>query len=62
MEEPKTINHRDPNFQGKDGVLYLDRCYNCDPVKGKLNWIPMAYEGECVWCGWKDNAEKKTGG
>ena len=52
-----TIQDRDPNFRDKDGKLFLVRCFNCDPIYGKENYILSVASGQCCWCGWK---EEKT--
>lgn len=41
---------RPGNFIAK-GKLYLVRCYKCDPVRGRENYLPAAASGKCAWCG-----------
>lgn len=53
-----TINDRRPNFRGEDGNLFLVRCYNCDPHKGRENYIAAAATGKCAWCGWDESSNK----
>ena len=52
-----TINDRPPNFRDDYGNLYLELCYNCDPVRGRENWAPAVADGECAWCGWTEDDE-----
>ena len=47
---------RHPNFIGKkSGKLFLVRCYNCEPERGRENYGISVASGECAWCGWKDD-------
>ena len=45
---------RHPNFREGD-QLYLVRCFACDPVRGRENYIPAAATGKCAWCGWEES-------
>lgn len=52
----KPINqHRGPNFIDY-GDFYLIRCFQCNPLKGKMNKKQYIQRGVCAWCGW--SAEK----
>lgn len=41
------------NFE-ENGKLYLLRCYNCDHINGKENYMSMVASGRCAWCGWSE--------
>lgn len=41
------------NFEEK-GKLYLVRCYSCDPVNGRENYMGAVASGTCAWCGWSE--------
>ena len=48
----KKVNQdKHPNFRGKDGKLYLVRCFACN----KENYSPAVASGQCAWCGWKED-------
>jgi hypothetical protein len=49
-----TVNQdRPPNFRDPEtGVLYLVRCFACEPNHGRENWAPAVATGTCAWCGW----------
>ncbi len=55
----KTINDRHPNFRGKDGKLFLVRCFACGGKRGTENYAMSVATGQCAWCGWKE--EKSSG-
>jgi hypothetical protein len=46
-----------PNFIGKNGKLFLVRCYNCGGEHGTENYLPAVASGQCVWCGWPEEVE-----
>jgi len=51
----KKINQEQgANFRGKNGKLYLVRCYACGDKdgRGRENWAPAVASGTCAWCGW----------
>ena len=50
----RTIQDSQPNFRGKDGKLYLVRCFQCDESRGRENYVLAASSGQCGWCGWKE--------
>jgi len=50
----KHIQDRSPNFYNKAGKLFLVRCFVCDRLYGKENYLPAVDTGQCAWCGWKD--------
>lgn len=54
QENDKTINDVAPNFRGKDGRLYLVRCFSCSSTVGRENYCLCVSGGVCAWCGWKD--------
>lgn len=45
---------RGPNFRSDDGRLYLVRCYACNPDHGTENYALAVADGQCAWCGWKE--------
>lgn len=43
------------NFEDGKGRLFLVRCVACgEPPRGRENWLPMAADGACAWCGWTE--------
>lgn len=50
--------NRHPNFR-VDGQLYLVRCFSCDPVMGRENYIPATATGRCAWCGWEESGHER---
>lgn len=52
-------NYDKPNFKGKDGRLYLIRCYECGGEYGRENYAPAVADGVCAWCGWKGESDEK---
>ena len=55
----KTINDRHPNFRGKDGTLFLVRCFACGGGYGTENWAMAVAGGYCAFCGWTEKEEKE---
>jgi len=55
-----TVQDRGGNFRGKDGKLYLERCYVCNPEYGKENYGPAVASGICAWCGWSEKGKEKV--
>jgi len=54
----KTSKHRNfesPNWE-TDGQLFLVRCFDCEPERGRENYGPVVARGYCAWCGWSANA------
>jgi hypothetical protein len=51
---PKANQDRPPNFRGKEGNLYLVRCFVCGGEYGTENYAPAVATGQCAWCGWKE--------
>ena len=49
-----TIQDKGKNFRGKDGKLFLVRCYVCDEEFGEENYVMMVASGRCAWCGWHE--------
>lgn len=49
----KNIQHKNPNFKGKNSNWYLVRCFKCEPENpsGKENKLPAVASGICAWCG-----------
>lgn len=58
----KIDQERHPNFIGKNGKLYLVRCFVCDEDRGRENWAPAVASGQCAWCGWREGKEENTNG
>jgi hypothetical protein len=56
----KCIQDKHPNFRDKSGKLFLVRCFNCEPERGRENWAPAVATGSCAWCGWTSQPLKKT--
>jgi len=48
---------RSPNFRDEHGRLFLVRCFQCDPDRGRENWAPAVASGQCAWCGWTEKRE-----
>ena len=46
------LQDRPPNVRDEAGRLFLVRCYVCDPIHGRENYILMVSTGTCAWCGW----------
>jgi len=59
LQEQINLQNREPNFRGKDGKLYLVRCYLCEPKYGRENYLPIVATGQCAWCGWKETPDKE---
>ena len=59
MTEKKTINDQHPNRRQANGTLLLIRCYACGGERGTENYAPAVLTGQCAWCGWKEEEEKK---
>ena len=59
MVEEKVNQDRGANFRGEDGKLYLVRCYACGGEHGTENYAPAVATGQCAFCGWKEDEEKK---
>jgi len=53
---------KEPNFRGKDGKLYLVRCYACEPRYGRENYMPAVATGQCAWCGWQEKPKENKDG
>lgn len=49
----KVNQDKHPNFR-KNGKLYLERCFKCDPERGRENYLPYVASGTCAWCGWEE--------
>ena len=49
---------RPPNFR-KNGQLFLIRCFECEPKRGRENWGMSVAAGVCAWCGWSDKDQLK---
>jgi len=55
----KKINqNKSPNFIGKEGELYLVRCFACGGKYGTENYAPAVATGICAFCGWTSKKEK----
>lgn len=58
MKEVQTrddLQEGPPNFRGKDGQLFLVRCFACgDWPQGRENYLPAVASGRCAWCGWQE--------
>jgi hypothetical protein len=53
-------NDRPPNFRSEEtNELYLQRCFVCDPIRGRENWAPAVATGQCAWCGWLERSEAR---
>jgi len=52
-----SIQDKGDNFRGKDGRLFLVRCYSCGGEWGRENWGPVVAQGKCAWCGWEEEEE-----
>jgi hypothetical protein len=50
-----TENDRAPNWR-TGGWLYVQRCFVCEPERGRENYAPSVAKGQCAWCGWTDPA------
>lgn len=61
MIEKDKVNDRPPNFRGKNGELYLVRCFVCGGEHGKENWAPAVAAGECAWCHWREDEREDNG-
>ncbi len=61
VEEKKNVNDRPPNFRNKDGILYIVRCFACEPSYGKENWAMAVATGQCCWCKWSEAHEVSSG-
>ncbi|KKK66212.1 hypothetical protein LCGC14_2966370 [marine sediment metagenome] len=65
MDEKKQItreqqlkgNKKGGNFIGKNGKLFLVRCFNCEPEYGTENSAMAVVSGQCAWCGWKEDKD-----
>ena len=44
-----------------DGKKYVVRCYNCDPERGRENYLPAVATGHCAWCGTDGSPKPLTG-
>jgi len=57
-EHADIVQDRTPNFRDEGGRLFLVRCFACSPDHGRENWVMKVADGQCHWCGWKeeDNA------
>lgn len=53
MKKQYHRNYEEPNFFSEEGKFYLVRCFECDKVLGKENYLPAVATGQCAWCGWK---------
>lgn len=53
----KINQDRYPNFR-KSGKFYLVRCFACGGEHGKENYAPAVSDGQCAWCGWKEDRAK----
>ena len=56
--DPEVNQVQRPNFVGKDGQLFLVRCFVCGGETGRENWGPAVATGKCHWCGWGEQEEK----
>lgn len=45
------LQNRPPNFIGKNGKLFLIRCFICQPDYGRENYTMAVVSGRCAWCG-----------
>ena len=42
---------RPPNFRDESGHLYLVRCFQCEPERGRENYALAVAVGVCCECG-----------
>ena len=54
---PLTLQDRQPNFRSSEGRLFLVRCFNCEPLRGRENHISCIADGICASCGWSEDNE-----
>ena len=48
MENPQL---KGANFRGKNGMVYLVKCYKCGGEYGTENYAAAVSSGICAWCG-----------
>lgn len=53
-----SFQDRPPNFRGKEGNLYLVRCFACASERGRENYTLAVATGQCAWCGWKEEDDE----
>lgn len=54
----KVNQDQSPNFRGKDGSLFLVRCFACGDSYGRENWAMAVARGTCAFCGWRESGKK----
>jgi hypothetical protein len=61
LEGPCVNQDRPPNWR-TGGLLFLVRCFACDPEKGRENYALCVSGGICAWCGWRDKKDGNLDG